>query len=114
MKVIHEMDAMSQHGDGALFDLLLLTGASRGVRSGFSDTALLGRHPAMSFPVSGASAALIHALIAYNGAQHVLMDVGSITGTRLNGIRLTAPHPLMNGDIISLGSDVHLVYLHPL
>lgn len=74
--------------------------------------AFLGRDRGNSLAIAHPGVALLHALITYDGQQHVLMDAGSITGTRLNGIRLTAPHPLMNGDIISLGTCVHLVYVH--
>lgn len=98
--------------DDSLFELVFLSGASRGVRMRFPGMALLGRDRGNSITIAHPGVALLHALITYDGQKHVLMDAGSITGTRLNGIRLTAPHPLMNGDIVSLGTCVHLVYLH--
>jgi hypothetical protein len=43
----------------------------------------------------------------------VIEDLGSTNGTFVNGIRLSGPHALANGDVIGLGEAVLLTYRAP-
>lgn len=44
-----------------------------------------------------------HAEITWEGGQPVLADLGSSNGTQVNGKRLSKPHPLQDGDEITVG-----------
>jgi sigma-B regulation protein RsbU (phosphoserine phosphatase) len=50
-----------------------------------------------------------HAEIVRSGGTWLLRDLGSLNGTRLNGVRMVDPQPLRNGDRISM-SDWTLVF----
>jgi hypothetical protein len=50
-----------------------------------------------------------HAEIAWDGAHYVLTDLGSTNGTFVNAQRVTGPHPLRHGDVITIG-DLTLVF----
>lgn len=75
------------------------------------DDVILGREPASAdlvFPQPRVSAR--HARIERSADGHVLSDLGSSNGTRLNGEPLTAPVTLEPGDCIELGDAVTLYY----
>jgi len=93
------------------FQLMLLSGPARGARFAFAGFIFIGREPCASLQIQENSVSRLHAMIAHNGWRHMLYDVGSLSGTHLNGIRITRPCPLLNGDIISLGKHMHLVFL---
>lgn len=52
-----------------------------------------------------------HAVIEQQGDHHLLIDLGSINGTSINGVPMTAyqPHHLRPGDRIRIG-DVEMVF----
>jgi pSer/pThr/pTyr-binding forkhead associated (FHA) protein len=56
--------------------------------------------------VSGA-----HAEIVAQGGGHIIQDLRSTNGTYVNGIRVSQPHPLRDGDRIVLGGTEWL-YRH--
>ena len=99
--------------DGDAFQLLFLSAPHRGTWRCCSGLVLIGREIESSIHIPHPSVSRLHALISHDGIQHILYDAESLTGTRLNGIRITAPHALLNGDIISVGVKVHLLFLHP-
>ncbi|MBN2554926.1 MAG: FHA domain-containing protein [Anaerolineales bacterium] len=99
--------------DGDAFQLLFLSGPHRGSLRCCLGLVLIGREIENSIHIPHPSVSRLHALIGHDGMQHILFDAESLTGTRLNGIRITAPHALLNGDIISVGGKVHLLFLHP-
>ena len=45
----------------------------------------------------------VHARIFRQGQEFILDDAGSATGTYVNDVKLTAPHPLRTGDLIRVG-----------
>ncbi len=47
-----------------------------------------------------------HAQVVRQGNQYLLIDLDSMDGTRVNAVRLSAkaPHPLRNGDILTIGT----------
>jgi TolB protein len=53
-----------------------------------------------------------HARIDREGTSFVLTDLGSANGTRVDGVRVTGPHPLQHGERIAIG-DAELTYLEP-
>ena len=53
-----------------------------------------------------------HARLQREGAVFVVIDLDSANGTRVNGIRISDPHPLEHGDRITIG-DMELTYQEP-
>jgi DNA-binding winged helix-turn-helix (wHTH) protein len=64
---------------------------------------LLGREEDGVLWIDAPTVSRRHARIVVAGGSAVLEDLGSKNGTRLKGVRLTAPVPLADGDEIWLG-----------
>jgi hypothetical protein len=64
---------------------------------------LLGREEDGVLWIDAPTVSRRHARIVVKGDSAVLEDLGSKNGTRLKGVRLTAPVPLADGDEIWLG-----------
>jgi len=47
-----------------------------------------------------------HAVVRWDGQRHHLVDLGSASGTWVNGQRLSAPHALQPGDEFALGDSL--------
>ncbi len=71
-------------------------------------TTTLGRGVDCTHVFSDASVSALHARLAAADGAHALADAGSTNGTFVNDVRLTAPRPLQNGDVIRLGSRITL------
>jgi DNA-binding winged helix-turn-helix (wHTH) protein len=67
---------------------------------------LLGRHPASALTLDSPSVSRHHASIRVQGEEAVLSDLGSRNGTYVQGVRITTPTRLGDGDDIRLGSIV--------
>ena len=69
--------------------------------------ALVGRDPSCSFQLTDTLVSRQHFRITIDQSNPsnsaVIIDMGSVNGTLLNGQRLTAPTRLNDGDTISLG-----------
>ncbi len=74
------------------------------------DVMTLGRDPGNAIVVNDPQASRQHARITRQGNLMTLKDLGSTNGTFANGVRLTNPHTLSNGDVIGLGDSVRLTY----
>lgn len=74
------------------------------------DPVTMGRDPSNNFVINDPQASRQHARITRRGNMMVLEDLGSTNGTFVNGVRLTDPHTLSNGDEIGLGDSVRLTY----
>ncbi|MFQ6101872.1 MAG: FHA domain-containing protein [Anaerolineae bacterium] len=74
------------------------------------DLLTLGRDPANSIVIDDPQVSRQHARIMRQGSLMVIEDLGSTNGTFVNGVRLTGPHTLANGDMIGLGDAVRLTY----
>ncbi|MGH9175515.1 MAG: FHA domain-containing protein [Vicinamibacterales bacterium] len=64
----------------------------------------IGRGEENDITLAGGQISRRHARITWDGVQYVLHDLGSKNGTFLNGERVTAPRPLRDGDLITLGA----------
>ena len=51
-----------------------------------------------------------HARFRLDAGVYMLEDLGSTNGTFVNGLRLTSPHRMRDGDIITLGDAVELAF----
>jgi len=70
----------------------------------------LGRDPSSEIVINDPQVSRQHARIKCQGNLTVIEDVGSTNGTFVNGMRLTDPHTLADGDEISLGDAVTLTH----
>ena len=74
------------------------------------DILIIGRDPGNDIVIAEAQASRQHTRITRQGNFLVLEDLGSTNGTFVNGVRLTAPHTLTNGDVIGIGDAVVLTF----
>ncbi len=73
--------------------------------------ATLGRSPSCCWRINDPSVSRIHAALVRRPRRGVyVMDLASRGGTYVNGERVNGEWLLMNGDTISLGSDIVLEY----
>ncbi len=70
----------------------------------------LGRAPqGNDILLYGISASSHHAEIRFQGGGHSIQDLRSTNGTFVNGVRIFQPHPLRDGDRITIG-DTEWLY----
>ncbi len=74
------------------------------------DSSSLGRDPGNDIVINDPQISRQHARITRQGELMVIKDLGSTNGTFVNGMRLTGPHTLVNGNVIGLGDAVTLTY----
>ncbi len=74
------------------------------------DLLTLGRDPNNDIVINDPQVSRQHARLTRQGNLVVIEDVGSTNGTFVNGMRLTGPHTLAHGNVISLGDAVTLTY----
>jgi len=67
------------------------------------DFVTIGRDPVNDITINSPKVSRQHARLVRRGGVIVLEDLGSTNGTFVNGMRLTSPHTLASGDVISLG-----------
>ncbi len=72
-------------------------------------TSVIGRGESADLALEQASISRAHAEIRARGEAITITDLESHNGTRVNGVRLVAPHTLAAGDVINVG-DVTLVF----
>lgn len=70
---------------------------------------LIGREAGVAFQIEHPTVSRQHAQLVLSGAQMVLIDMGSANGTRVNGIKITGPQTLREGDSVELGK-VNAIY----
>jgi DNA-binding winged helix-turn-helix (wHTH) protein len=66
---------------------------------------LVGRHPASAVWINATSVSRTHARIVVADGAAVIEDCGSRNGTLVGGTRITGPRPLVDGDVVVLGSE---------
>ncbi|HKP28891.1 MAG TPA: FHA domain-containing protein, partial [Gemmatimonadales bacterium] len=89
--------------------LIVLSGARAGTRRELTaDFATLGRHPSSELqfdPEQDTEVSARHAAVFRQGPGYVVRDLGSATGTWVNGVRVRSDRSLENGDRIRLGAQ---------
>jgi len=66
---------------------------------------IIGRHPASGIWIDGSSVSRVHARIVIAGGRASVEDRGSTNGTAVNGTKITARHPILNGSAVAFGSE---------
>lgn len=69
----------------------------------FSDVCTVGRAPDCDIVLPVMTVSKRHARLEKRGSVRVISDLGSRSGTRLNGGVLVEPIPLRDGDVINIG-----------
>ena len=70
----------------------------------------LGRDGSNTIPINDAEVSRYHARMTLQGGKIVLEDLGSTNGTSVDGNRISGPHVLKAGEMISLGEDIVFVF----
>lgn len=71
-------------------------------------TITIGREVGNDVVVNDPQVSRRHASLTWDGRQFIIQDLGSVNGTFVNGVHLTAPRALQPGDVVGLGSTVLL------
>ncbi len=89
--------------------LVVVEGPNRGaIHALRPDLTRLGRDAGCEVVVLDDRASRVHAEVVVRGDEHVLRDLGSTNGTRLNGLGLEGEAPLSPGDEVRVGDVVYL------
>ena len=72
-------------------------------------TITIGRLPANDVSIADQQVSRHHATITWEDEQFLIRDLGSANGTTVNGVPISAPCPLRDGDVIGLG-DILLTF----
>ncbi len=70
----------------------------------------VGRDPNNDIVINHPQVSRKHARVTRRGDVVIIEDVGSTNGTFVNGVRLTAPHTLTNGNVVGFGDAVTFTY----
>ncbi len=74
------------------------------------DQLTVGRDSTNGVAINDAEVSRRHARLNFQGGKYVIEDLGSTNGTFVNGQRLTGPHVLKPGDVVSFGEQIVLMY----
>ncbi len=72
---------------------------------------MIGREAGIAIQIEHPTVSRQHAQFVQSGANMVLIDMGSANGTRVNGVKITGPTTLREGDSIELGK-VNALYFN--
>lgn len=89
--------------------LLITAGSGRGQTFELRGEASLGRSRANSIVLSDGKVSRTHARLDPVRSTYILTDLGSANGTFVNGVRITQPVRLRDGDSLQVG-DIQLVF----
>ncbi len=71
---------------------------------------IIGRDEKSDIIIQDATVSRQHASLTLRGNEYVLSDLSSTNGTFVNDGKITTPSPLKEGDVISLGNKIKLVF----
>jgi pSer/pThr/pTyr-binding forkhead associated (FHA) protein len=93
------------------FQLIMRSGPTPGkVFQLKGDEVFIGRDVGNDIVINDAEISRRHARLAMQAGGYILEDLGSTNGTAVNGERLTSRHVMREGEILSFGEHVALVF----
>ncbi len=93
------------------FQLVMRTGPNPGTTFSLEgDQLTIGRDSTNTIVINDAEVSRRHARLTLQGGKYLIEDLGSTNGTFVNNIRLSGPHVLKSGELISLGEQITLVF----
>lgn len=93
------------------YQLVMRTGPTPGTTFALEDGQItIGRDPSSTVAINDSEMSRHHARLNLQGGKFVLEDMGSTNGTMVNGKRITGPHVLKPGEMISFGEQIVLMY----
>ncbi len=93
------------------FQLVMRAGPNPGTTFSLEgDQMTIGRDSTNAIVINDAEVSRRHARLSFQGGKYLIEDLGSTNGTFVNNIRLTGPHVLKSGELISLGEQITLVF----
>ena len=78
-----------------------------------AQTTTLGRETINDIVLKDPEVSRRHIRFTQMAGRFIIEDLGSTNGTFLNGRRISAPSPLLNGDVIDLGGSLRLTFFGP-
>jgi DNA-binding winged helix-turn-helix (wHTH) protein len=91
--------------------LVAQDGPLKGQRWQVSHTLMLGRDPSCDVQVQDRQVSRFHARITPNAEGVTIEDLGSKNGTNHNGVELTAPVLLQDGDLLGIALAQQFIFL---
>ena len=93
------------------FQLIMRTGPTPGANFTLEGDQLnIGRDSTNEITINDAEVSRRHARLTFQGGKYVLEDLGSTNGTFVNGQRLAGPRVLKDGEVVSFGEQIVLVF----
>ena len=93
------------------FQLIMRSGPTPGASFALEgDQLTIGRDSSNEITINDAEISRRHARLTFQGGKYVLEDLGSTNGTFVNGQRLAGPRVLKNGEVVSFGEQIVLVF----
>jgi pSer/pThr/pTyr-binding forkhead associated (FHA) protein len=74
---------------------------------------LIGRATASGVVLTEAGVSRTHACVRHEPNGTWLMDLGTLSGTTVNGRRIDGPTQLSGGDELCFGGEARMIYLEP-
>jgi hypothetical protein len=87
----------------------LITGTGYSFQLYRGDT-IIGRYDESDIRLDDKTISRLHAKVVEDSGQFLIYDLGSTTGTWLNGGRVRRPESLTDGDEIALGDGIRLIF----
>lgn len=93
------------------YQLVMRNGPNSGVTYPLdAEQTTIGRDPGNTIPVNDPEISRYHVRMTAQGGKIVIEDNGSTNGTAINGKRISGPHVLKSGEMISLGEDIVFMF----